>query len=90
MHFFKFSLLGLSLLFVACSQIPFTEQHSFVVKKATDPATELGFKSDDLKTMVEKARELGGKASEFLATDLFIKANDASIRGELSNRKSDF
>lgn len=81
MHFLKFPLLVLSLFFVACSQIP-TEQRSFVISKATDPATELGFKNDDLKTMVEKARELGGKASEFLATDLFIKANDASIRGD--------
>lgn len=43
---------------------------------------ELGFKSDALKDMVTKARALGGRAAEFLATDLFIKGNDASIRGD--------
>ena len=47
-----------------------------------DPSLEMGFKSDDLKEMVAKAKSIGGKAAEFLATDLFIKGNDASIRGD--------
>lgn len=82
MRFFKYSLLVSSISLVACSQFPSTEHTPLVVKKATDPAVELGIKSDNLKEMVEKAKSIGGKASEFLATDLFVKANDASIHGD--------
>lgn len=81
MYFFKYSLLAMSFTLVACSQLP-TERPTLVVSKMADPAVALGFKSDDLKEMVAKARAIGGRASEFLATDLFIKGNDASIRGD--------
>lgn len=53
-----------------------------IIKKTVDPSAELGFKSNDLKDMVAKAKSLGGKAAEYLASDLFIKGNDASIRGD--------
>jgi tetratricopeptide (TPR) repeat protein len=66
---------------MACSQQPI-HKSALVTNKIADPAVELGIKSDELKEMVEKAKSLGGKASEFLATDLFIKGNDASIRGD--------
>jgi tetratricopeptide (TPR) repeat protein len=59
-----------------------TQQHPVVSSKIADPASELGIKSDDLKEMVEKAIAVGGRATEFLATDLYIKGNDASIRGD--------
>ena len=66
----------------SCSQFP-TETHQVMaVKKMGDPAFEMGFKSEELKDMVNKAKLIGGKASEYLATDLFIKGNDASIRGD--------
>ena len=81
MRFLKNSLLATSFTLMACSQMPISD-HVVVVAKASDPAKELGIKSDDLKDMVNKAKSLGGRASEFLATDLFIKANDASIRGD--------
>lgn len=58
------------------------ERFSFTNKKISDPAVELGIKSDDLKEMVSKAKVAGGMAAQFLASDLFIKANDASIRGD--------
>ncbi|MGZ3787293.1 MAG: tetratricopeptide repeat protein [Bacteriovorax sp.] len=82
MHLLKLSMLATTFSLMACSQLPVAEHPSLVIKKATDPAVELGIKSDELKDMVAKAKSLGGKASEFLATDLFIKANDASIRGD--------
>ena len=81
MRLLKISLLATILSLVACSQLP-TEKSSLVIGKAEDPAVEMGFKSDQLKDMVVKAKTIGGKASEFLATDLFIKGNDASIRGD--------
>ncbi len=67
---------------MGCSEFAVDNHASINVPKATDPYSEIGFKSDDLKEMVAKAKSLGGRASEFLATDLFIKGNDASIRGD--------
>ena len=81
MRLLKISVLATTFSLVACSQLPIAHQ-SFEVKKVADPAVELGFKSDALKDMVAKAKSIGGKASEYLATDLFIKGNDASIHGD--------
>ena len=47
-----------------------------------NPQAELGIKGDELRAMVDSALKVGGKAPEYLATDLFIKANDASMRGD--------
>jgi tetratricopeptide (TPR) repeat protein len=80
MRLLKISVLATTFSFVACSQLPI--DNHFAVKNMIDPATELGFKSDDLKEMVSKASSQGGKSAEFLATELFIKGNDASIRGD--------
>ena len=81
MSLIKISILTTALSLVACSHLP-PEQHLLEVKTVADPAVELGFKSDELKDMVLKAKSIGGRAAEFLATDLFIKGNDASIRGD--------
>lgn len=81
MRFLKSLLLATPFTLVACSQLP-VERNSLAVKKFEEPAITLGFKSNDLKEMVAKAKSLGGRASEYLASDLFIKGNDASIRGD--------
>lgn len=81
MRLFKFSLFATTFAFIACSQLP-VNQSPLVISKLADPAVEMGFKSDDLKDMVAKAKTIGGRAPEYLATDLFIKGNDASIRGD--------
>ena len=47
-----------------------------------NPTAELGIKGNELKDQVESALKSGGSAPEYLATDLFIKGNDASIRGD--------
>lgn len=65
---------------VACAQFPASSPMK--VTKMKDPAVELGIKSNELKEMVAKAKAIGGRASEFLATDLFVKANDASMHGD--------
>lgn len=81
MRFLKISLLASAFTLVSCAQ--FSAQNPGIpVKKMADPATELGFKSTELKDMVAKAKQIGGRAAEFLATDLFIKANDASMHGD--------
>lgn len=80
MRLFQNTLLLSSLTLVACARLPASVPTQ--IKKIKDPAVELGFKSDELKDMVAKANSLGGKASEFLATDLFVKANDASMHGD--------
>ena len=82
MRYLKYSLLATTFSLMACSQLPVADHSPLAVTRVGDPAVELGIKSDDLKEMVAKAKKLGGKASEFLATDLFIKGNDASIRGD--------
>jgi tetratricopeptide (TPR) repeat protein len=81
MRLLKTSLLATTLSLVACSQLP-NEFSSSKYQKVLDPAIELGFKGDDLKEMVARAKSSGNKAQEFLASDLFIKGNDASIRGD--------
>lgn len=81
MRFFKVYFLGLALFFVACSQLPI-ESQSGKFKKIDDPAISLGFKSENLKDMVAKAKSIGGAAAQYLATDLYIKGNDASIHGD--------
>lgn len=81
MRLLKISVLATTFSLVACSQLP-TEVSRIEFRKTADPAKELGFQGDDLKGMVAQAKSLGGRATEFLATDLFIKGNDASIRGD--------
>ena len=76
MRLLQVSLLATTLTFASCSQFP-VGRSEIKFKNAVDPSNELGFKSEALKDMVEKAKSIGGKASEFLASDLFIKANDA-------------
>jgi tetratricopeptide (TPR) repeat protein len=48
-----------------------------------NPKSELGIKGNEIQAMVDSALKIGGRAPEFLATDLFIKANDASMRGDV-------
>ncbi|RPJ74467.1 MAG: hypothetical protein EHM20_10545, partial [Alphaproteobacteria bacterium] len=81
MRLSKYLLLVMTFALIACSHLP-VQKPSIVITKMVDPAVELGFKSDDLKDMVAKAKSLGGRAAEYLASDLFIKGNDASIRGD--------
>ena len=81
MRILKYSLLITTCTLFACSQLPSNNQ-SLATMKVIEPIVELGIKSNELKSMVEKAKSLGGRASEYLATDLFIKGNDASMRGD--------
>lgn len=84
MSILKFSLLSILLTFISCSQMPIGEKHSSDAPKLIgfNPNAELGIKGQELKEMVASAIKVGGKAPEYLATDLFIKGNDASIRGD--------
>lgn len=47
-----------------------------------NPDVELGLKGEDLDAKVASAIKAGPKSAEYLATDLFIKGNDASMRGD--------
>ncbi len=84
MRILKFSLLSILLTFISCSQMPIGEKHASDAPKVIgfNPNAELGIKGEELKDMIASAIKVGGKAPEYLATDLFIKANDASIRGD--------
>ena len=87
MRILKFSLLSILMTFISCSQMPIGEKPRNEMSDAPkvigfNPSAELGIKGHELKEMVASALKVGGKAPEFLATDLFIKANDASIRGD--------
>lgn len=58
---------------------------SVVPQKVTEvnPSKELGLNPQiSLSEQVSRAKMLGEKASTFLATDLFLKANDASAHGD--------
>lgn len=81
MRILKFSLLSILLTFISCAQMTV---HKEVVPKAIafNPSAELGIKGEQLQDMVESAKKAGGDAPVYLATDLFIKGNDASMRGD--------
>jgi tetratricopeptide (TPR) repeat protein len=70
-------LLILISLFNSCSEIAIHKKSQIV-----EPRSELGISANDIALQVEQAKKIGGAAAEFLATDLFIKGNDASIRGD--------
>lgn len=55
-----------------------------------NPNKDLGINSNTLKDQVEIALKVGGRAPEYLASDLFIKGNDASIRGDFHTAVSLF
>lgn len=61
----------------SCSEIAIRHK-----KNVIEPKKELGITGSDIATQVAQAKKAGGKTAEFLATELFIKGNDASIRGD--------
>jgi tetratricopeptide (TPR) repeat protein len=81
MRLFQSSLLLILIASVGCSQFQ-KKVSEFSSKKITNPKVDLGISGNDASEMVESALAAGSQASEFLASDLFIKANDASIRGD--------
>jgi tetratricopeptide (TPR) repeat protein len=83
MRILKFSLLSILLTIISCSQMPIGNMNGDKPKViGFNPNAELGIKGENLKDKVESAKEKGEAAVEYLATDLFIKGNDASIRGD--------
>lgn len=82
MRILKFSLLSILLTFISCAQMSVHNKDKVTKEIAFNPTAELGIKEGELQAMVDSAKKSGGKASEFLATDLFIKGNDASMRGD--------
>lgn len=82
MRTLKFSLFSILLTIISCSQMPISSRDGGSKEIKFNPTAELGIKGDDLHLMIESAKKVGGKATEYLATDLFIKGNDASMRGD--------
>lgn len=82
MRTLKFSLFSILLTIISCSQMPSMNRDGGSKEIKFNPTAELGIKKGDLHEMIESAKKVGGKAPEYLATDLFIKGNDASMRGD--------
>ncbi|MBC7712242.1 MAG: tetratricopeptide repeat protein [Rhizobacter sp.] len=83
MRILKFSLLSILLTIISCSQMPIGKMDSDAPKViGFNPNAELGIRGSELKEKIESAKASGPVAVEYLATDLFIKGNDASIRGD--------
>ena len=92
MRILKFSLLSILLTIMSCSQMPIGEKNASDAPKVIgfNPNAELGITGKELKEQVASALKSGGKAPEYLATDLFIKGNDASIRGDFQTASQIF
>jgi len=73
-----FSVLLMSAL-VSCSH---SEVRPVKIANMVDPYKELGFDQRSIKEQADWAQKTGGKTAEFLASDLFLKGNDASMRGD--------
>ena len=81
MRILKWCLLPLLVLSVSCSHMQ-NEKVGAVKKSDFGSMAEWQIKKSDLESMVEEAKRVGGKAKDFLASDLFLKGNDASVRGD--------
>lgn len=79
MRIFNLLWIFTALLISSCSHLPSEKKTKIVL---FNPNQELGIKGNELQEMVEAAKKAGGRAPEFLASDLFIKGNDASMRGD--------
>ena len=90
MRILKFSLLSILLTFISCAQMPV--QNKVVVSKIVpfNPDAKLGIKGEVLQDRVDSAIKAGGHAPEYLASDLFLKGNDASARGDFQTAGSIF
>lgn len=89
MRILNSSLLITSVVFLAsCSGL--VVENNSQKKIVFNPKSELGIAGDQLNEMVANAKKAGGKAPEFLATDLFIKGNDASMRGDFQTASQIF
>jgi tetratricopeptide (TPR) repeat protein len=82
MRILKFSLLSILLTFISCAQMTMNKKTDAYKEITFSPTTELGIKGNQLQEMVESAKSAGPTSREYLATDLFIKGNDASMRGD--------
>ena len=84
MHILKFLQLSILLTFVSCSQMLTGDIYTNDAPKVVgfNPNAELGIIGSELKEQLASAIKSGGFAPEYLATDLFIKGNDASVRGD--------
>ncbi len=82
MRISRIPVITLMTVLASCSQMP------TVVK--TEPAKVmefnapkiLGIRSGTMQEMIASSLKAGGKAPEFLATEFFLKGNDASVRGD--------
>ena len=81
MRILKWSLAPLLIFTVSCSHLP-NEKSVTATKSDFGSTAEWQIKKSDLASMVEEANRVGGKARDYLATDLFLKGNDASVRGD--------
>lgn len=73
------SLLALS----SCSQLSLKKPVALKANEFSfNPTRELGISGENIADLVVSAKEKGPGAMEFLATDLYLKGNDAAIRGE--------
>ena len=88
MRILKFSLCSALLVLTSCAQMPHQESQmkSFVF----NPSKDLGGEGSQLQEKVDAAKKAGGSVIEFLASDLFIKANDASMRGDFQTASQIF
>ena len=82
MRILKFSLLSILLTFISCAQMTVHKEVAASKAITFNPSAEMGIKGEELQDMVNSAKKVGGDAPMYLATDLFIKGNDASMRGD--------
>jgi len=50
-----------------------------------NPTKDFGLDLPSIASQVDQAKKIGGKAPEFLASELFIKGNDAAMRGDYAS-----
>ena len=69
---------------VSCSQMTTNSRKEAAKVMEFNAPKILGIRSGTMEEMISSSLKAGGKAPEFLATEYFLKGNDASVRGDFT------
>ncbi len=84
MRILRIPVLTLMTILISCSQLPRAAKTEPTKVMEFNAPKILGIKPGSMEQMMASSLKAGGKAPEFLATEYFLKGNDASVRGDFA------
>lgn len=79
--------LSLALLLASCASAPKKEYTSFSTPEGAGEVKEISEEqvAAQIEKLVSEAKEAGPEAIQYVSTDLYLKASDASLRGDIAS-----